>query len=92
VLHELATGLPLLVRRSTFEVVDAARGPRGLEATVFVRDIAEPIRVREQANDIACELGACLDRCRMCTRAMPGAGKFDGVCGECVLAIEGCRR
>ena len=75
-LHELATGLPMLVRRSAVERVDAARSPRGLEAAVFVRGVPEPIRVREQADDVACELGAYLDRCRMCAPSDAGRWKI----------------
>jgi hypothetical protein len=91
-LHEPSTGLPMLVRRSAVERVDAARSPRGLEAAVFVRGIPEPIRVREQADEsrvswarTSIAAGCAPDRCRT-------PASLAAVCGGCVLAIEGCRR
>ena len=87
-LHELSTGLPMLVRRSPVERVDAARSPRGLEAAVFVRGIPEPIRVREQADDVACALGAFTNKCRMCGCSMPGTGRFGGFCDGCIARAE----
>jgi hypothetical protein len=87
-LHELSTGAPLYVRKDAIERIDAARSRRGLECAVFIRGIFEPIRVREQADDVACELGAFADRCRMCLRAMPGAGKFGGSYLSCIAEIE----
>jgi hypothetical protein len=88
VLHELSTGAPLYVRKDAIERVDAARSRRGLECAVFVRGAPEPLRVREQADDVACELGAFLDRCRACREPMPGAGRFGGFCDRCIAEIE----
>ena len=86
-LHELATLTPMIVRKSAIERVDAARSRRGLEALVLIQGAA-PIRVVEQADDIACELGAYFDRCRVCRAPTPGAGKIGDLCADCLAEIE----
>jgi hypothetical protein len=86
--HEFLSGLPCLIRRDAIVAVDCELSPRGIEALIHVRGADAPLHVREQADDLACELSSFHDRCRICGDSMPGTGKFGGCCSPCFLRLE----
>ena len=91
VLHEL-DGRPCHVRREAVTGVACTPSSRGVDAAIYVRGSDEPLRAREQADDVLCELGVFLGRCRMCLNEMPSADRFGGVCQECLASIAGWHR
>jgi hypothetical protein len=89
IVHEFFSGLPCLIRRDAVVAFDCVRSPRGIEALVHIRGANAPLHIREQADDLACELGRFHDRCRICDGSMPGAGKFGDVCHDCRTRLDG---
>jgi hypothetical protein len=85
VLHELATASSRVwhIRRDAITAVVCVPSARGVDAEVYVQGFDAPIRPREQGDDILCEIGVFLARCRACLTEVPGADRYGGICPDC---------